>query len=153
MTRSQDVDAGFVIRKRQSRASWGAIARMAGCAEVDLRRHHDPAWKAEDGPHTRPVPPPLPRDVVRAALRGAGLTSDESLIIARLWLASGGRRTSQELAAGVAGGGAAQDACINAKRAALRLGITFAAGSAGFALTAEGVNRLSDLAGRPRGRP
>ena len=151
MTRAQDVDGTFVASKRAMGASWGAIARMAGCSELDLRREHDFGFK----PAVDVIPrrPESPRDVVAKALRRAGATRDEAMVLARLWMANGARCRSDDLARGIAGGGAAQDVCKGAKQAAKRLGIAFADGPSGFALAAAGVVRISELAGHPRGRP
>lgn len=151
MTRAQDVDGGFVASKRAMGASWGAIARMAGCSELDLRRAHDLGFKpAVDAMPRRAE---SPRDVVAKALRRAGATRDEAMVLARLWMANGARCRSDDLARGIAGGGAAQDVCKAAKQTAKRLGIAFADGPTGFALSAAGVVRISELAGHPRGRP
>lgn len=150
MTRAADVDAAFVLSKRRMGAGWGAIARMAGCAEQDLRKHHDAAWVPAPGQVVEPVA--LPRDRVRKALRKRGLSPDHSMVLARMWLANGARRRSSELASGIAGGVAAQDICAEAKRAGAELGLRFVDGGTGFALTAESIVALSEMAGL-RGRP
>lgn len=148
MTRAQDVEAEWVASRRAARMGWAAIARMAGCSELDLRRHHDPlAPKADVA-----VRAESPRDRVCRALRRAGMRADEALIIARLWQANGARLKSHELARGVAGGGAAVSICREAKLAAMRLGVGFVNGASGFQLSGEGVGRVSELAGL-RGRP
>lgn len=152
MTRAQDVDGTFVADKRAMGASWGAIARMAGCSEVDLRREHDLGFK-KVAADVIPRRAESPRDVVAKALRRAGATRDEATVLARLWMANGARCRSDDLARGIAGGGAAQDVCKEAKKTAKRLGIAFADGPTGFALAAAGVVRISELAGHPRGRP
>ena len=151
MTRAEDVDTGFVASKRALGASWGAIARMAGCSELDLRRAHDFGFK----PAAEAIPRRVesPHDVVAKALRRVGATQDESLVLARLWMANGARRRSADLARGIAGGGAAQAICQGAKQTAKRIGITFAEGPVGFALDADGVMRISALAALARGRP
>ncbi len=134
MTRAQDVDAAFVRSKRAMRASWGAIARMTGCAEIELRRRFDPA-----GVIVASAPPPAVaglslREKARRALEYAGLDRDAATIVARLWHAGGGLMSSQVLAAGIAGGGAAQDECKRAREAArARLGLKFR--DRGFALS------------------
>ena len=43
MTRASDVDPSFVEAKRKAGVGWASIARMAGCAEADLRKRVDPA--------------------------------------------------------------------------------------------------------------
>lgn len=151
MTRAEDVGSGWVAGKRAANISWSAIARMAGCPEADLRRHHDPIYIGLDlsrGPDLC-----APRDLVLAALKRLGLSKDEATIITRLFMANGARKRSVELAAGIVGGGAAYAACADAKRSARRLGITFHTGPNGLALAPEGVARISELAGLPRGRP
>lgn len=151
MTRAQDVDMAFVAGKRALGASWSAIARMSGCSEADLRRHHDTGYVA--AADVTPKRPDSPRDAVAKALRRAGVHPDSALILARLWQANGARLRSDDLARGIAGGGAAQAACQDAKRAGRRLGIGFVNAVTGFALSGEGVVRISELAGLPRGRP
>lgn len=150
MTRATDVDAAFVAAKRALGASWGAVARMAGCSELDLRRTHDFGFTpAADVTARREE---SPRDVAARALRNAGATRDEATVLARLWMANGAWCRSNDLARGIAGGGAAQDLCKAAKRTAKRLGIAFAEGQSGFALADAGVVRVSQLAGHPKGR-
>jgi hypothetical protein len=152
MTRVQDIDAGWVRDKRAANVSWSAIARMAGCSEHDLRKRLDAGFTPLD--LTPSVPATMtPRDQVRAALKKRGLSDDHALVIARLWLANGARKRSTELTAGIAGGGAAQSVCAEAKRDARRIGVTFAPGPMGLALTPEAVGLLSEMAGLPRGRP
>ena len=151
MTRIQDVDAGFVASKRALGAGWGAIARMAGCSETDLRRKHDLRFMAEV--RTGPELEENPRDVVAMALRQIGVDADEALVLARLWMAKGGRCRSNDLAAGIAGGNAAYDVCRAARATACRLGIGFVIGGVGFALSAEGVVRISELTGHVGRRP
>lgn len=133
MTRAQDVDAAFVRSKRAMRASWGAISQMTGCGEIELRRRFDPA-----GVIVASAPPAVvglsPREKARRALEYGGLDRDAATIVARLWHAGGGLVSSQVLAAGIAGGGAAQDECKRAREAArARLGLKFR--DRGFALT------------------
>lgn len=141
--RAADVDHGWVAQRRAARMSWAAIARMAGCAEADLRRHHDPASIKADWT----LRPTNPRDQVRRVLRRLGLGPDHALILARLWMANGARCKSADLAAGIAGGEAARELCAEAKRCAFNRGITFAQGPGGFALTSEGLAVIADLAG------
>lgn len=143
MTRASDVDPAFVEAKRQARVGWASIARMAGCAEADLRRRFDPAAL---GMAALPSRPKAQHEVVREFLLSAGLCSDDAQILTRMWRANGARQSSAQLAAGIAGGGAAIDACKEARNSGRRrLGLPFAV--SGFALAPEGVDRLSRLAG------
>lgn len=150
MTRAQDVDAAFVASKRAIGAGWSAIARMTGCSELDLRRKHDVGYAV--AADVMPRRAESPRDVVATALRRIGVGGDQAVVLARLWMANGARCRSEDLARGIAGGGAAQEICRDAKMTGRRLGIGFVDGGIGFALTADGVERIGDLAGRPRGR-
>lgn len=141
MTRVQDVDADFVLSKRALRASWGAIAQMTGCAELELRRRFDPVGLT-------PVVTPAavaslpPREKAMRALEAAGLRRDAAVIVARLWQANGGVIASEVLARGVAGGGAAQDECKRARdEARARLGLRFV--ERGFGLTVADLNLIS----------
>lgn len=140
MTRAEDVDAHFVARKRAMGASWSAIARMAGCSEMDLRRRFDATANT-----TLPVARPLnPREQVERVLKARGMSADHAVILARLWHANGATVSGVELARGIIGGGAAQDVCKEARRVAKdRLGLTF--GPKGFALTAGDINRLNRM--------
>ncbi|RZJ19103.1 MAG: hypothetical protein EON91_02600 [Brevundimonas sp.] len=143
MTRAVDVPVGFVIEKRALRCSWSAIARMAGVTEHDLRRHHDAAWTGG----VVPVRAESPREMVRRALRRAGLDEESALIVARLWHANAGRVATESLTRGIIGGGGAYVAVVEARRRAATLGITFAPASGrGFALTPEGVVRVAHIA-------
>lgn len=144
MTRAADVDVEFVLSKRRIGASWSAIARMAGCAEADLRRHFDPTARAL-APVVRPASL-SPREQVEAWMKASGLDRDHARILSRLWHANGATMSSATLAQGIAGGGLARSVCLEARAAGRkRLGLTFAA--SGFALTAEDVVRVRDLAG------
>lgn len=150
MTRALDVDYAWVAGKRAANASWAAIARMAGCNEIDLRRVHDVGFMAP-AVARREQPP---RERVEAALRRAGLHGDFARIVARLWQANGARMLAGDLCKGVAGGAAACNMVRDARTASRKLGIGFEvkAGS-GFALTPAGVVRVSEIAGLERGRP
>lgn len=148
MTRAADVDAAWVAGKRAANVSWSAIARMAGCNEVDLRRIHQAGFVADT-----PRRAAAPRDLAEAALREAGLHPDYARIVARLWHANGARVAAQDLCRGLAGGAAACNLVRDARAAAQRRGIAFEVGPGmGFALAPEGVARVSALAGL-RGRP
>lgn len=152
MTRVSDIDGAFVRRKRALGASWGAIARMAGCAETDLRRAHDPQFAATVSA-VIPRRAENPRGVVRRRLLTAGLHPDEAVVISRLWHSNGAKLQSDVLARGIAGGGLATDVCRDAKKAGERIGLRFVKiAGAGFQLTGESVVAISDLAGL-RGRP
>lgn len=150
MTRASDVDMDFVMRQRARRASWSAIARMAGCSEADLRRQFDPTATAMA--MMRPVPPRTPREQVEAWMTAHGLDRDQARILARLWQANGKTLTSAELAQGIGGGGLARTLCLEARAAGRkRLGLAFAAH--GFAMTAEDVVSVRDRAGLGRTDP
>ena len=148
MTRAQDVDTRWVVEKARAGFGWAAMARMAGCSELDLRRHHDPSaiaaeWTRRDA---------NPRDKVRAAMLRHGFNRDESLILARLWMANGARCRSKDLAAGISGGEAARELCAETKRRAWNKGIRFEQGPGGFALAPAGLLKISEMAdikGRP----
>lgn len=142
MTRAQDVDADWVAERVRARFGWAAIARMAGCSEMDLRRLHGAT--SVDAEWTRR--PANPRDVVRAAMLRHGFDRNESLILARLFMANGARCRSQDLAAGLASGEAARQLCAETKRRAWTKGIRFEPGSGGFALAADGLLKMSEMA-------
>lgn len=141
--RAADVDIGWVAQRRAAKMSWSAIARMAGCAEADLRRYFDGSAGSVDW-LSRAV---SPRDTVRTALMAKGFTPDEALILARLWAANGRRCKSIELAAGITGGEAAREICAEAKRRAFNHGIRFEIGPGGYALTPGGIQTIATLAG------
>lgn len=150
MTRAQDVDAAWVAERRAARVSWFAIARMAGCNEVDLRRHHEAGFTGDT-----PRQAASPRQKVEAAMRAAGLTADQARVIGRLWHANGARITAQDLCRGMIGGAGASVLASEAKAEAqrrCRIRFEVRAARTGFALTPEGVLRVSALAGL-RGRP
>lgn len=144
MTRAEDVGVAFIAEKRGLGASWGAIARMTGAPERDLRRLHDSGWI---DPSLREAADPSPRDQVRAGLRRAGFAQQDAEILARLWHANGSRLPSKVLAAGIAGGGATYDAVRAAKITAEQRGVRFANTAQGFALAPEGVTAIATLAG------
>lgn len=144
MTRAQDVPASFVETQRARRASWGAIALMAGCSEVDLRRHHDPKFGAA-ALAAVPRRTPAPRDAARGVLVRAGLHPDDALMVARLWQANGARVSNEDLARGLAVAPDVRSACLGARRRAEALGIAFGPARHGLALTAEGVSFVSEL--------
>lgn len=148
MTRAGDIDIGWVASKRAARIGWADIARMAGCAEADLRRHFDPGATGADWTRR----PANPRETVRQALLRQGFTADEALILARLWLANGARCTSRDLSSGIAGGELARELCAEAKRRAWAKGIGFEQGPGGYALSPAGLLKISELAGL-KGRP
>jgi hypothetical protein len=148
MTRAADVDVNWLAGKLNAGFGWSAIARMAGCSEVDLRRLRDPAVAAADWMRR----PANPREIVRDALVRRGFTGDEALILSRLWQGNGARIRSRDLAAGIVGGDAAREVCREAKRRAWEKGIEFAEGAGGYALAPAGLLKISDWAGL-RGRP
>ena len=97
-----------------------------------------------------PARPKAQHEVVREFLLEAGLCSDDAQILTRMWRANGARQSSAQLAAGIAGGGAAIDACKEARNSGRRrLSLQFAV--SGFALAPEGVEKLSQLAGLKAG--
>lgn len=148
MTRASDVDPAFVEAKRRAGVGWASIARMAGCAEADLRRRFDPAAL---GMTSLPARPKAQHEIVREFLLGSGLCGDDAQILTRMWRANGARQSSAQLAAGIAGGGAAIDACKEARNSGRRrLSLQFAV--SGLALAPEGVEKLSQLAGLKRAR-
>jgi hypothetical protein len=131
MTRADFVDANFVASKRAMRASWSAIAAMTGCSEIELRKKFDPGLTIQV-PST--VSPLSPRMKAERALIQAGLGRDAAVVVARLWHAGGAIVGSEQLARGIAGGGAARDVCKAARDdAKRRLGLTFCV--KGFGLT------------------
>lgn len=140
-TRVDFVDADFVMSKRAMRASWGAIAAMTGCPVDALRRKFDTALP--------PLPAPKavalsPRQKAEQALMKGGLRRDAAVIIARLWHANGAVMSGEELARGIAGGGAAQDECKAARaEAKARLGLAFR--DKGFGLTTGDVVAVSRM--------
>lgn len=144
MTRAEDVSAAFVAEKRRMGAGWGAIARMTGAPERDLRRLHDDGWV---DPCLTVAKALSPRERVRDGLMRAGMARQDAEILARLWHANGSRLVSRALAAGIAGGGAAYDVVKAAKRAAEERGVRFANSAQGFALAPEGVAAVAALAG------
>lgn len=144
MTRAEDVSAAFVAEKRGMGAGWGAIARMTGAPERDLRRLHDSTWV---DPSLRREADLTPRDQVRAGLVRAGIARQDAEILARLWHANGSRLPSKVLAAGIAGGGATYDVVKAAKIVAEARGVRFANTVQGFALAPEGVAAIAALAG------
>lgn len=144
MTRAEDVSAAFVAGKRRMGAGWGAIARMTGAPERDLRRLYDDGWC---DPSLRAAEELSPRDQVRAGLRRAGFAQQDAEILARLWHANGSRLPSKVLAAGIAGGGATYDVVRAAKIVAEQRGVRFANTAQGFALAPEGVSAIAALAG------
>jgi hypothetical protein len=155
MTRAADVDAGFVQSKLKMGAGWGAIARMAGCSEADLRRHHDPAAPTELLTLTR-CAPASPRDQVARHLRGLGFGPDEATIAARLWFANGADVSSEDLARGIAGGGALTTVIRDARqRLTERLGIVpvRAKGRIGWRLNHADVVAIGRAAGLGRSEP
>lgn len=149
MTRAQDVDTAWVADRMRARVPFSAMARMAGCNEVDLRRHHDLTAMTADWLQR----PENPRETVRFALVQQGFSRDEALILARLWMSNGARCKSADLAAGIVGGEAARELCAEAKRRAWTKGIGFEQGPGGYALSAQGIAKISKLAGFERGRP
>jgi len=144
MTRAEDVSAAFVAEKRGMGAGWGAIARMTGAPERDLRRLHDGAWV---DPCLRCEAQQTPRDLVRSGLCRAGFARQDAEILARLWHANGAKLPSKVLAAGIAGGGATYDVVRAAKILAEARGVRFANTAQGFALAPEGVEAIAALAG------
>lgn len=146
--RAADVDIGWVAQRRAANMSWAAIARQAGCAESDLRRHYD-AGSQDAGWLRRAA---NQRETVAKALRARGFTRDEATILSRLWHANGRRCRSVELAAGITGGEAAREICAEAKRRAFNKGVRFEIGPGGYALTPGGIATMSAWAGL-RGRP
>lgn len=146
--RAADVDHGWGRARLDRQMSWSAIARMAGCSELDLRRYYDPAAVSADWT-ARPV---SARETIQKGLRRAGFGPDHALILSRLWAARTGRCRSADLAAGIGGGEAAREICHEAKRNAFNRGVTFVQGSGGFALTEDGVRRLAELAQQNYGR-
>lgn len=144
MTRVEDVSAHFVEQKRRLNASWAAISRMTGCSETALRDRFGGQGSAL--PRATGGVVNSPRQQVERYLASRGLSADHARIVARLWHANGAVLTGMEAAAGVAGGGAAQDECKAARQAARdRIGLTF--GPKGFALTHEDVVALGRAAG------
>lgn len=143
MTRAADVDRGWIEQRLAANMSWSAIARMAGCSELDLKKHHDPLAVRADWT-ARPLTPP---EQVRHGLRRAGFGPDHAQILARLWAARTARCKSAALASGIAGGALAGDLCHEAKRCAFNKGVTFERGANGIALTLAGWRRLGELAG------
>ncbi|WP_426018975.1 hypothetical protein [Brevundimonas sp. DWR2-3-1b1] len=140
-TRADFVDADFVMSKRALRASWGAISAMTGCPEIELRRKFDTALP--------PLPAPTvmalsPRQKAEQALMKGGLRRDTAVIVARLWQANGAVISGDDLARGIAGGGAAQDACKAARAEAKeRLGLAFR--PKGFGLTTDDLVAVSRM--------
>lgn len=142
MTRIADVSAHFVAEKRAMRASWATIARMTGCAEVELRRRfeHGGVGMLDDAPAIAASP----LDQARAGLMRRGCPPGEALILARMWMANGARRHADDLARGLTHLITAQGACRAAKAWAVDHGVGF---SQGFVPTDAGVQRLGVLAG------
>ncbi|WP_292045841.1 MULTISPECIES: hypothetical protein [unclassified Brevundimonas] len=151
MTRIADVSAHFVAEKRAMRASWSAIARMTGCSETALRRRFENGGVGMlDG--AAPASQLTVREKAELALQRAGLRRDAAVIVARLWHSGGGVIGSQDLARGVAGGGAAYDECKAARtEAKTRLGLTFR--DKGFGLTEGDLVAVSRLIGEWERRP
>lgn len=155
MTRASDVDAGFVQAKLKMGAGWGAIARMAGCSEADLRRHHDPRASSELLTLTRREAG-SPCDRVERYLRALGFGPDEAIIAARLWFANGADVASEDLARGIAGGGATTEAIRETRRRLIeRLGVTAvrSRGKIGWRMAAADVVRIGRAALADRGAP
>lgn len=152
MTRVSDLSADWVQARREAGYGWAAIARMAGVAESDLRRAHDPARGAM-GPVV--VPPPVsPRAQVRRVLQGRGLGPDEARMVARLWQANGARVPARDLVRGLDRPGDAYEAACQARREAERLGLGFVAcGHRSLQLTPSAVVAISVLAGLSPGLP
>lgn len=147
MTRVEDVSPLFVAQKRALNASWASVSRMTGASEVALRRRFEPGFTTA---HPTFNPSTSPRETVRLALVKAGLNPDSAAIIAKLWQANGARMTPKDLIQGIAGTPLASHMVADAKRAAMRRGITFAPaqkGTGGQALTPEAVVMISELAG------
>lgn len=83
MTRASDVDAAWVRQQRERGFGWAHVARMAGCAEADLRARYDPQYSGVARARV------APEDRVRLWLQQGGMVGVDATIVARMWAANG----------------------------------------------------------------
>jgi len=151
MTTVDDVSGVFVAEKRSLKASWSTISRMTGVPELTLRRRFDGGY-VEPEPRPTPAAEAPTRAMATRALQRQGMGPDEARVLARLWQANGRPVTSRDLARGIIGGGAAPDLTREARRAGVRIGLSFDVrpGGGGICMTPGSVVKVSALIERDR---
>lgn len=141
MARASDVDGPWVARQRAANRPWAVIARMAGCAEADLRRLHDP----RGGVAALAVTNRTPFEAAQRALTRARLTEDEATIVARLWLAGGAWKTRDTLTRGIATGRNALFAMKGVLKRAEAIGVRVLEDGSYYALSEDGARAVNAL--------